>query len=484
MNNDDKQVIQYQLDEEKAILNDLKRQYKRALRDINDRIKILQAEDSPSRAYQADYQKTLKAQVEAILEKLHADEYDSIHKYLSNSYTTGYVGAMFNMGRQSGVHVITPIDRNAAHKAIVTDSELSTELYGALGYDMDKLKKHIREEITRGIATSLPYDQIARNISNYTTLPLSNAKRIVRTEGHRIQQASANDARNAAKEKGADVVKQWDASLDGATRKVHRELDGQIRETNEPFTDSSGKWKAMYPGKFGKPEQDCNCRCVALTRARWALDEKELETLKERAAYFKIDKEKDFKEYTRKYLYGSISLENIEESGIIDTDELTPCLKRLSDGKYIDTEVLEIHPTRKAFKDWEFDWTKPERDGYMVRAIKVTGDDRIQGMVALKADPKNYAVVVDIVESAPFNNPHNKLFKEKEYSGVGGHLFAEAVRESYKLGYDGFVFFKAKTNLIDYYEKEFKAQLINPRERIMMIDEKAAKDLYEKYYKE
>lgn len=322
MNKQEKQVIQYQLDNEKAVLKDLKRQYERALRDINERIKILQADDSPSRAYQADYQKTLKKQVEAILDKLHADEYDAMHKYLSDSYTDGYVGTMYAMGSKDrgGIHVVTPLDRNAALKAIVTDSKLSDNLYASLGYDMDKLKKHVREEITRGIATSLPYEQIARNITNYTTLPLSNANRIVRTEGHRIQQASADDARNAAKAKGADVVKQWDASLDGATRPLHRELDGQIREVGEPF-EAGGK-KVMYPGKFGTPDQDCNCRCVALTRARWALDENELETLKKRAEFFGLDKTAEFADYKKKYLKAAKTVENTGKSAIISSEEM------------------------------------------------------------------------------------------------------------------------------------------------------------------
>ncbi len=183
---------------------------------------------------------------------------------------------------------------------MITDSKLSTDLYAALGYDMDKLKNHIREEITRGIATSLTYEQIANNISGYTGVPFSNAKRIARTEGHRIQQASADDARKKAKAKGADVVKQWDASLDGATRPLHRRLDGQIREIDEPF--EAGGYKVMYPGKFGKPGQDCNCRCVALTRARSALDEKELDTLRKRAEFFGLDKVEDFEDFKRKYL--------------------------------------------------------------------------------------------------------------------------------------------------------------------------------------
>ena len=58
----------------------------------------------------------------------------------------------------------------------------------------------------------------------------------------------------------------------------------------------------MEPGSFGDPAEDCNCRCVALTRARWALDEDELKTLKERAEYFGLDKTKNFKEFQEKYL--------------------------------------------------------------------------------------------------------------------------------------------------------------------------------------
>lgn len=103
--------------------------------------------------------------------------------------------------------------------------------------------------------------------------------------------------------------------------------------------------------------------------------------------------------------------------------------------------------------------------------------------MALKPDSKNYAVYIDIVESAPFNNPHNKKYVSKEYAGVGGHLFAEAVRESINQGFGGFVYFKAKTKLIDYYQEHLGAVLVNHRESIMMIDERSAKKLNDRYYK-
>lgn len=178
------------------------------------------------------------------------------------------------------------------------------------------------------------------------------------------------------------------------------------------------------------------------------------------------------------------SVVNQPENGIIkiEVDELTPCLKRISDGQLVNTSVVEVSPTKRDFKDWEFDWTVPRKNGYTIRGIKADGDSRIQGLIALKSDPNNYAVKIDIVEAAPFNNPHSPAFTSKEYSGVGGHLFAEAVRESFKQGFDGYVYFTAKSDLIKHYQEELGATLINPRLRIMAIEEGSAKKLYDRYY--
>lgn len=175
-------------------------------------------------------------------------------------------------------------------------------------------------------------------------------------------------------------------------------------------------------------------------------------------------------------------LENRGNSSKIEIDELTPCLRRLSDNAIINTTVSDITPTKKDFKDWEFDWTLPKKNGFTIRAIKANGDDRIQGLIALQPDPRNIAVRVDIVEAAPFNNPHNPLYVNKEYSGVGGHLFAEAVRESYKQGFGGFVYFQAKSDLVEHYQNELGAVLVNPRLRMMAIEGEAAKKLYDHYY--
>lgn len=317
----EKQVIQHQLDAEKEVIKDLERQYQAALNQINEKIRILQSDElTQSRIYQLNYQKALKGQVQGILEKLHGDEYSTLQKYLHDCYTDAFVGTMYNLHGQ-GMPFIIPIDQNAAVKAILTDSKIKDGLYETLGVDVTKLKKAISSEITRGIASNLTYQEIARNISNVSRAPLSRAKTIANTEGHRIQQASTYDAQNEAKAKGAAVVKQWDASLDGATRPTHRKMDGQIREIDEPF-EADGK-KAMFPGDFGRAEEDCNCRCVSLTRARAALDADELKTLKDRAEYFGLDKSASFADFKKKYLNTTESLKSQGKSGIIKVGSKT-----------------------------------------------------------------------------------------------------------------------------------------------------------------
>lgn len=159
----------------------------------------------------------------------------------------------------------------------------------------------------------------------------NSAIRITRTEGHRIQNQAQMDTIKTAKSKGADVVKQWDSTLDGRTRDTHKRLDGQIREIDEPF--EIGGLSAMCPGDFGDPAEDCNCRCCMLQRAKWALDESELKELQDRAEYFGLDKTKDFEDFKNKYLNAVEKSGNndIIKSLDIDDYELVTYGKNIAD---------------------------------------------------------------------------------------------------------------------------------------------------------
>ena len=271
MNKRQKEVQQLFLDNEKEVLKKLEANYQDALSEINSKIELLMARqdaDMQHVIYQVEYQKALKDQVSAILEQLHNNEFETVSEYLAQSYEDGFIGAMYDLQGQ-GIPLVIPIDQEQVVAAIQHETKLSESLYMAFGRDTKDLSKKIAGEISRGISNAAMYSEIARNIAAWGRIPKNNAMRIARTEAHRIQIQATADAQWKAKANGADVVKQWDAALDKKTRKSHRELDGQIRELDEPFEVNGHK--AMQPGGFGRPEEDIECRCALLQRARWAL---------------------------------------------------------------------------------------------------------------------------------------------------------------------------------------------------------------------
>ena len=271
MNKRQKEVQQLFLDQEKEVLKKLEANYQDALSEINSKIELLMARqdaDMQHVIYQVEYQKALKGQVSAILEQLHNNEFETVSEYLAQSYEDGFIGAMYDIQGQ-GIPLVIPIDQEQIVAAIQHETKLSESLYMALGRDTKDLSKKIAGEISRGISSGAMYSEIARNIASWGRIPKNNAMRIARTESHRIQIQATADAQWKAKANGADVVKVWDSALDKKTRKSHRELDGQIRELDEPFEVNGHK--AMQPGGFGRPEEDINCRCALLQRARWAL---------------------------------------------------------------------------------------------------------------------------------------------------------------------------------------------------------------------
>jgi SPP1 gp7 family putative phage head morphogenesis protein len=272
MNKRQKAFLQFTIEEEKLILADLKKIYEQAAKDIDLKIAALlarkDAENLQSIIYQVDYQRALKQQIGAILDELNTKQFESISKYLTECYENGFLGVLYDLQGQ-GIPLIFPINQEEVVRAIVHDTKLSKRLYTSLGEDVGELKKRIRAELSRGISQAYTYEKIAKNIRNQTSIGFNKSMRIVRTEGHRITQEATFDAQHKAKDAGADIVKQWDSTLDGRTRELHSELDGQIRELDEPFT--VGAYRGQYPSGFGAPEMDINCRCVLLQRARSVL---------------------------------------------------------------------------------------------------------------------------------------------------------------------------------------------------------------------
>jgi len=128
-------------------------------------------------------------------------------------------------------------------------------------------------------------------------------------------------------------------------------------------------------------------------------------------------------------------------------------------------------------KGWNFNWTDKKLSRSNVYKLRLKDDTVIQGLVS--AEVVRGAVYVRLIESAPHN-----LGRDKKFDGVGGHLFAIAIKLSYAMGFNGYIFFETKNiGLAEHYSEKFGADLIPTRihEYRMEINEVNAKKLIENY---
>ena len=88
--------------------------------------------------------------------------------------------------------------------------------------------------------------------------------RIIDTEAHRDYNTGVFDA---AEESGLpDIRKRWNTMLDDRVRDPHAYMEGMVVGLNDSFYTYTGD-STLYPGGFGVPELDINCRCYITLQA-------------------------------------------------------------------------------------------------------------------------------------------------------------------------------------------------------------------------
>jgi hypothetical protein len=163
----------------------------------------------------------------------------------------------------------------------------------------------------------------------------------------------------------------------------------------------------------------------------------------------------------------------------IEIDKLTSSLENVITGDSFPTDIIVMDQndlksiTKK--DGWLFNWKdefkKPDRDVYKLTIVN--NQKVIQGLVSLSVKPDH--VYMHLIESAPFNKGKNKV-----YAGVPGNLVAFACKLSFQRGFEGYLSFLSKTNLIDHYERTLGA--IHAGGQLMVINTVAALRLTNKYF--
>lgn len=131
-------------------------------------------------------------------------------------------------------------------------------------------KTAIRFEIAEAIQNGEKVSQISDRIQAvFDDAEGRRASIIALTESTKAAGFSSNEA---MKQSGIQK-KEWLATADGATRDTHSFLDGQTVDIEGRFRTTTGA-EADYPGGFGLPEEDINCRCAVTAK----IDDKSLKT--------------------------------------------------------------------------------------------------------------------------------------------------------------------------------------------------------------
>jgi len=125
----------------------------------------------------------------------------------------------------------------------------------------------IQAAITRGLATGASYARTSAGMKDAFRKGLFDAQRVVRTESGRNFTEGHLLAHDEALAIGIDVVKVWDASLDGRTRPAHGALDGTEEDAQGNFRSSLGGY-GPGPHLMQNAADDINCRCRATDNIR------------------------------------------------------------------------------------------------------------------------------------------------------------------------------------------------------------------------
>lgn len=214
-----------------------------------------------------------KAELRHIAEQINVDYqelYKEIQKLLQESYIDNYLlsGYLYEMfaSQQAEQQIsmgYTIPSINTVNQAILNPIKELT-LPVLLNNHRNEVIRKINIAIAQSIQAGESYGTLAERLEKELGFSSTKAKRVARTEAHKVQVQSRIDSAAQAEEH-ADLTKVWNSVLDMQVRTSHRALDDVEADENGDFTFRGNKAKG--PGLFVGPNSaslNINCRCQIL----------------------------------------------------------------------------------------------------------------------------------------------------------------------------------------------------------------------------
>lgn len=187
---------------------------------------------------------------------------------LAMSTVRGYMPEVYAVNHNYGTYQIESgttfntsyvlYDRQTVERLIKDNPKLLPSPRVNIPKDKAWNQKHINRQITQGILQGESIPKIAKRLEKVVGMDERAAVRNARTATTGAENAGRVDSYERAKGMGISVKQQWLATLDDRTRDSHRDMDLEIREVGEEFSNG-----CKYPGDpAGDPSEIYNCRCT------------------------------------------------------------------------------------------------------------------------------------------------------------------------------------------------------------------------------
>jgi SPP1 gp7 family putative phage head morphogenesis protein len=257
------------LSKEEALTNELIGAYQLALKETRGKIAMVYEKYSVDGVLDIVAMKknarlpALIASIADELKTLYAKSGKLMPENLSEIYKLNYYYTGFAIEGMAGVNLNYALISPAVVEAAIQMPIGGLTLNKRLQQHRNEIILNTRQQITQGIIQGESIDKMGRRIKGLYDGDASKAVLIARTETNRARNTGKQESYNTASDLGVKFKKVWVATLDDRTRDEHAELDGQY--ANEDGIFEVAGYSAEFPGDFGDPEMDCNCRCTTRT---------------------------------------------------------------------------------------------------------------------------------------------------------------------------------------------------------------------------
>lgn len=206
----------------------------------------------------------LTRRIESVLKEHFEDIYEDMERLLGGVYKDGYHLTAWAMETETKAKLNYSAVRPETLAAMLENPVYGLTLNRRLERQRVNVVYDIQQKVTIGLQKNQTYATMSNELKKTLEGDTVKAMRIVRTEGHRVQEEAKHDAATRAEEQGIVMAKEWNTMEDSRVRNRtgqanHEKLNGVQIPLDSNFDDGLGSGPA--PGQMGEAGSDINCRC-------------------------------------------------------------------------------------------------------------------------------------------------------------------------------------------------------------------------------